>query len=221
MATFAAVNPAPGIGTGGVAADDPSPSIEIRVEKVAQLFDALDPLPYPQRDLAKTTEDFIVGWARELPRSLPIGITVHLPAAEVRNGAAGHLNDAFSHYFQYRADRINLDLRELFRIGRLSLIIGLAVLATCVIVGQALARQLGDGYIGRFFNEGLIILGWVANWRPIEIFLYEWWPLVRRRNLYRRLSVAKVDCKAYDSGETAASPLPGELHRPVNASGRR
>jgi hypothetical protein len=46
--------------------------------------------------------------------------------------------------------------------------------------------------IGRALNEGLLILGWVANWRPLEIFLYDWWPLTRRRDLYRRLSNAKV-----------------------------
>lgn len=37
-------------------------SIEIRAEKITQLFDTLDPLPYPQKDLAETTENFIVGW---------------------------------------------------------------------------------------------------------------------------------------------------------------
>ena len=42
-------------------------------------------------------------------------------------------------------------------------------------------------------EESLLTFGWVANWRPIEIFLYEWWPIVRRRNLYRRLAAAEVD----------------------------
>jgi hypothetical protein len=41
-------------------------------------------------------------------------------------------------------------------------------------------------------REGLIILGWVANWRPIEIFLYDWWPLVRKRRLLERLADATV-----------------------------
>jgi hypothetical protein len=41
-------------------------------------------------------------------------------------------------------------------------------------------------------EEGLIILGWVANWRPIEIFLYDWWPIVRHRNLLLRLANAEV-----------------------------
>jgi hypothetical protein len=46
------------------------------------------------------------------------------------------------------------------------------------------------------------MLGWVANWKPIQIFLYEWWPLVRRRELYRRLSVASVKVKCYSAQET-------------------
>jgi len=29
-------------------------------------------------------------------------------------------------------------------------------------------------------------------WRPMQIFLYEWWPLVRRGRIYRNLSRAEV-----------------------------
>ncbi len=31
-----------------------------------------------------------------------------------------------------------------------------------------------------------------ANWKPLEIFLYNWWPLTRRRDLYRRLARAEI-----------------------------
>lgn len=134
-------------------------AIEIRVEKITQLFDTLDPFPYPRRDLAQSAEDFIVGWARELPRSQPIEIIVHLPAPEAEGRAAQQLSDALSNYFRYRAERLGLDLRELFRVGRWSLLIGLTVLAACVILGQYLAGQFDEGYLNRFFNEGLIILG--------------------------------------------------------------
>jgi hypothetical protein len=85
----------------------------------------------------------------------------------------------------------------MFRIGRLSLAIGLAVLALCVLVGQAALVLIGSGPAGRILWEGLIILGWVANWRPIEIFLYDWWPLVRRRRLFQRLSQSTVETRPY------------------------
>jgi len=50
-----------------------------------------------------------------------------------------------------------------------------------------------DGPLARAFEESLIIVGWVANWKPIETFLYDWWPLRRRRDLYRRLQNAAVE----------------------------
>lgn len=178
-----------------MAANAAGSTIELRVERIAHLFDALDPFPFPQRDLSKTAEDFIVGWARELPAHQPIRIVLHLPPDEARSSAASTLKDAVSYYFNDRRNRIDLEIRDLFRIGRISLVIGLSVLATCVIVGQYLAHQFGEGYISRFFNEGLIILGWVANWRPIDIFLYQWWPMIRLRNLYRRLSAAEVELR--------------------------
>jgi hypothetical protein len=59
-------------------------------------------------------------------------------------------------------------------------------------------------------EESLIIFAWVANWRPTEIFLYEWWPINRRRRLYRRLAAAKVELKPYKHGETRESVLPEE-----------
>ncbi|MDK1491239.1 hypothetical protein QN219_14370 [Sinorhizobium sp. 7-81] len=33
----------------------------------------------------------------------------------------------------------------------------------------------------------------VVNWRTLEIFLYGWWPIVRRHRLYRRLAAATVN----------------------------
>ncbi len=50
-------------------------SIELRLEELSQLF---DPFPIPTRDLARSAEDFIVGWARELPRGQAFRIVVHL-----------------------------------------------------------------------------------------------------------------------------------------------
>jgi len=41
--------------------------------------------------------------------------------------------------------------------------------------------------------ESLTIAGWVAMWRSMEICLYDWWPIRRRRRLYGRLSRMPVD----------------------------
>jgi hypothetical protein len=170
-------------------------TIELRVEEVSQLFDTLDPFPFLEKDLDKDAEEYIVGWARELPRNHPIKILVHLPKAESERKRAEELGEAFSRFFQYRADRARQDLNEMFRVGRRSLGIGLAVLAACLLAGEIVNGRLGTGYVANFIEQSLVILAWVANWRPIEIFLYDWWPLSRRLNLYQRLAQADVGLK--------------------------
>jgi hypothetical protein len=181
--------------------------IEVRVENISQLFDTLDPYPFPDRDLDKDAEEYIVGWARELPHDEPIAIVIHLPAAEAAKQDTKTLTAALNRYFTYRAGIILRDLNELFRVGRIALFIGIAVLAFCLTAARFAAALLGDTPGGRFLQESLVILGWVANWKPIEIFLYDWWPLLRRRNLYRRLSEASVEVTAYDRSAELGSPL--------------
>jgi hypothetical protein len=169
--------------------------IELRADRTANLFDPFDPFPAPSRDLSASAEAFIVDWARELPRTAPIKILVHLAdEAECERGAP-LIGEAIKRHFEQRAHRMRGDLDELFRTGRISLLIGLAVLGVCLLGGQMARELLGEGPVADFFAEGLIIIGWVANWRPLEIFLYDWWPLVQRRRLYQRLAAAPVELK--------------------------
>jgi hypothetical protein len=169
--------------------------IELRVDEITQLFNVLDPFPFRERDLDGDAEEYIVSWARELAGHEPITIVVHAPVTELETERAKYLREALRNYFAYRAEVVSLDLNELFRIGRRSLAIGMSVLAVCVVLARMIVITIGAGNIGRFAEESLIILGWVANWRPLQIFLYDWWPLVRRQNLYRRLAAAEVDLR--------------------------
>jgi hypothetical protein len=150
-------------------------------------------------------EEYVVAWARELPARAPIRILVHLPASEARKDEARHVAEAISNYFAYQAGRVALDLKQLFRVGRTSLAIGVCVLAACSVAGRLAESLFGDAYLGAFFGEGLVILGWVANWRPIQIFLYDWWPLARRRRLLRRLAGASVELAPIETSKSRAS----------------
>lgn len=166
--------------------------IQVRLHTIGQLYHTLDPLPFRERDLDADVEEFIVGWVGEMSGALPINILIHLPRSEAQREEAQHIEAAVRNYFAHRAEVTGWDLRDLFRTGRASLAIGLTVLAACVIIGRSSGYLLGAGYLRRFFDEGLIILGGVANWRPVEIFLYDWWPIAGRRRLYRRLAAATV-----------------------------
>jgi hypothetical protein len=167
--------------------------IELRIESIPQIFHSLDPSPFRERELDQNAEEFIVSWARELPSHAPFKIIVHLPEDQLAKPGARDIAPAITQFFSYRADLTSLELKDLFRVGRRSLLIGATVLVTSMVVSQAIAANLQSQPLARVVAESLLIFAWVANWRPIEIFLYDWWPITRRRNLYRRLGAAEVE----------------------------
>ena len=182
--------------------NNPVNAIELRVEEISQLFDSFDPFPFREKDLDKNAEEYIVSWARELPRGQPIRVVIHFPDSEVQRQRAKELPDALHRFFAYRTGVIGRNLNELFRIGRQSLAVGITILAICLASSQIASGYLSGSAFASPVEESFLILGWVANWRPLEIFLYDWWPLVRQRHLYRLLSVASVDSIPYRLEET-------------------
>ena len=126
-----------------------------------------------------------------------IKIVTHIPEREAQTKAAREIGEAFARYFAYRADLLQRNLNELFRVGRRSLAIGIPILLVCLVSAQIVNGYLVEAPFRRLVEESFLILGWVANWRPLEIFLYDWWPLRRRRDLYRRLAEAEVEVKPY------------------------
>ena len=166
--------------------------IEIRVAELRQLFNAIDPSPFRERDLDPRAEEFIVAWASDLPVDKPWALVVHLDRPAGRADEAAALRDAIHEYFGQRVVASKRKLRGLFRRGRISLVIALAFLTASILVGDAAAGYLGEGRLGEVIREGFLIGGWVAMWRPLEVFLYDWWPIRAEGRLLQRLSTMPV-----------------------------
>jgi hypothetical protein len=168
--------------------------IELRLETVQQLFDTRDPSPFRSRDLEDAAAEYIVEAAEELPEEARPKLVLHLPAGEVVEGRRIDVEGAIQTFFAWRAQVAARQLRDLLRNGRLALLVGLAFLALCL--GLNVAVRFADlGWTGDVFEEGLIIVGWVALWRPAEIFLFDWWPLRRRRRFLERLAAMPVELR--------------------------
>ncbi len=164
--------------------------ISLRLRELSQLFNSMDPSPFLDRDLDGDAEEFIVGWARELPPAelkLVINLTIH-PTAE----RAAETQEAVRHYFAARADNKRREFRQLMRRGRVSLLIGLVFLAVCLTIGN-LFEKLGVSALSGILKESFIIVGWVAMWRPLEIYLYDWWPMRAELRVFQRLSRMQVE----------------------------
>lgn len=150
-----------------------------------------DPSALHERDLDPKTAEFIVGWVRETRHTRQLALLVHLDRPGIPSEAA-IMGQAIRGFFSQRALATRRQLRQLLQRGRLSLLIGVAFLALSVGAGGMLESVLAGQRLGAILRESLLIGGWVAMWRPLEIFLYDWWPIRAEARLFDRLSEAPV-----------------------------
>jgi hypothetical protein len=162
--------------------------IEIHVAELRQLFNSIDPSPFEEKDLDPKAEEFIVGWAREAPLQAHLALRVYLdrPAGHLEETTA--LTEAVHQFFAGREQVTRRRLKQMFRVGRISLAIGILFLGISLAAGSLLESAIAPERLGGMLREGLLIGGWVAMWRPLEIFLYDWWPLRADIRLFGRLS---------------------------------
>jgi len=181
--------------------------IRVRLRELAQLFNSMDPSPFPDRDLDANAEEFIVGWARELPPTRALELVIHLATPPPPERAA-RVPAAIQHYFAERAGQKRREFRQLMRRGRISLLVGLAFLAVCLAIGNLLERH-GESALTGILREGFVIAGWVAMWRPLEIYLYDWWPLRAEWRVLEKLSRVHVKLEtAPGPAAESAAPKP-------------
>jgi len=190
--------------------------IEVRLREISQLFDSLDPSPFHEKDLDHRAEDYILESARELPRTTDLSVVLVLDEHRSR-GDEMVVGDAVRAHFGRRSRSLQRGLRQLLRRGVISLGIGIAFLVVLFVITQAIGRQFGGASWASLFREGLLIVGWVAMWRPLEIFLYDWWPIVGERRLADRLSAAAVRIVPSAAG---GAPAPRQQPNEANALAR-
>ena len=197
-------DPSGGQVTEEIARGDPIPPncyvIEVRVAELKQLFNAIDPSPFNDRDLDPNAVEFILRWAREASRDAQLALRVHLDRVAGVPDEAAILREAVHEYFANRALSTRSRLRLLFRRGRTSLVIGLAFLTTALLAADFLSTHPQTNRFLAILRESLLIGGWVAMWRPLEVFLYDWWPIRAEARLFDRLAKMPVRIRYRQEG---------------------
>jgi len=166
--------------------------IEVHLREIKQLFDGMDPSPFRERDLDPKAEEYIVESVKELSSPTVGDLVIYLDHPMSMPNEEKEVAEAIRVHFARRAEFLRKDLRQLIRRGFVSLAIGIAFLSTLFIIARLVARHAGSSVWVALFREGLLIAGWVAMWRPIEIFLYDWWPILGEQRIRERLSKVKV-----------------------------
>ena len=185
----------------------PVHTLELRVRELQQLFNSLDPSPFLTKDLARSAEAYIESWALPIARGSRLQLTIHVEQLDKVEEASELMSEAIHNHYGYKSDLVRAELRQLLRQGRISLAIGLAFVAACLLAAEMLTHPT-QGAAGSIARESLTIIGWVAMWRPVQIFLYDWWPA----------AVHKQGSSNAPSASTPATTIsPGLMERPTSA----
>ena len=168
-----------------------SPHLDMRVNELAQLFNSMDPTPFHSKALDREAETFIESWARGFSPKTSFHLTIHLQHMPPEGDPTWLATGAIHHHFADKADLVRRDLRGLFWQGRISLVIGLTFVALCLLAAEAIGKS-GASTAHTIARESLTIVGWVAMWRPMQLFLYDWWPMARCISTYKALARAQV-----------------------------
>jgi hypothetical protein len=165
-----------------------------------QLFNSMDPAPFHQREIDTEAAAYIVDWAREVPTGRPLSLVLHLGRAASSDESPEMLRKCIHDHFQRRALATRRQLQQLLRQGRYSLAIALAFLALVIVVGESVASVISRASIVALIQDSLVIGGWVALWHPLNIFLYDWWPIRAEARLFEQLST--MDVRTVDASVT-------------------
>ena len=169
---------------------DEAVAVELRLDRLARLYNSLDPSPFREKELDAAADDYIVGSAEDLGgKKMRLVVLLSEPEMHLTNPT--DIVASIRNHFAWRAEA---EQRRLHSELRRSLAIGLVFLVAC-LAGRELL-PLPESPLERIVRESLLIVGWVAMWGPIDVFLYGWWPIAGRRRLFARLAGIDIEVRA-------------------------
>lgn len=164
-------------------------TLEVRLELAdpRELFNASPPDPLAGRPYGDSGVDRILNQLRPRP-GRRVRATVVLPAAARAPDLEACCRAALENYCSTKIAQLRNDDSSLWYEGRATLTRGLLFLAICMLGSHIVGEpKYLHPVFARFLDEGFVIAGWVALWWPLDVLLYQHWPLTREQRLYEQL----------------------------------
>lgn len=181
--------------------------VELALRTPRQLFDDRDPAPFRARDLDDDAVQWILDAVEEIPRGVVVTFLLHFDErSDDANFSEAAIRDAIRAHFRYLVWVNRRAARSQLQNGLWSLLFALGVLAVCMGAESALRPLVATKPWAAVFREGVVILGWVALWRPFETLLFSWWPFATRARLLRRVLRAEVKVRPSSRPDGASIP---------------
>ena len=167
--------------------------IEVRVKSPQQLFDVRDPAPFRERDLDDDFIEYIVSSAMELSSRASLKLVIYIQDSESTGLTKESIREAIYNHLHYQIELNRTLLKRFLKRAQFFLLIGIFILTACLVAAQKIGTDPGGGL--EILREGLIIFGWVSLWKPIELVLFDWYPLYEKLSLFKNLMMAEIEVR--------------------------
>ena len=165
--------------------------IILKLENVDQVLIMPRDMFYGKRMLNRNAEEFLIEESEKHHYRTAIYLKVYLPPDALNRSQ--EIEAAVHQHFTYRKNKSLKQLSRTLQFGWSSLLIAIVFLSLLVSLTLLVFRQMPEGGLSIIFREILIILGWVALWRPADLLLYEWRQFKRDARLFEKLAQCKIE----------------------------
>lgn len=170
------------------------------LQKIEQLFDTDAPVPTEFIELDNDVLDFFTTMIRRHHKDCrEFRLVVKLPEKElleVEPFMRTSVDLTLKGYFLSREKWINERLHEHFEDAWKMFGFGFAFMLACTLLRTYLAPEEVHSLMSSF-REGLLIIGWVALWKPVEELLFNWGPLKRELLVWKKLARMEMKVEIY------------------------
>ena len=165
--------------------------IILKLENVDQVLIMPRDMFYGKRMLNRNAEEFLIEESEKHHYRTAIYLKVYLPPDALNRSQ--EIEAAVHQHFTYRKNKSLKQLSRTLQFGWRSLLVAIVFLSLLVSFTLLVIKQMPEGGLSIIFREILIILGWVALWRPADLLLYEWRQFKRDASLFKRLAQCKIE----------------------------
>lgn len=161
------------------------------IDTIDDIFHARHADPLAQRFETRSgfeqLVDTVEGNGRPLHIDLIVSSKIDTELTQAR------ISRAMSGFADARAGALQRERDRIRRLGLKELVFGLSFLAVCLVAGGAAAAlEIGPSWFRTFVIEGLVIVGWIALWHPVDMLFFERLPIVREQRILARIGSATV-----------------------------
>ncbi|MEI8386751.1 MAG: hypothetical protein WCG76_04055 [Verrucomicrobiota bacterium] len=165
----------------------PQETLSIQVRSVEEMIRADSPVISSR--LHPDVSEALWNAIRQVNPKAAFRFEIVVPASDLSR--EGEVREALHQHFHNEVASLSEGIREILCNGWASARIGGALALFLLLISEGLLL-LNERMLPEFLSRGLVIVAWVALWRPAELLVYDHLPLRKQRKLARKAAEADV-----------------------------